>query len=195
MTNVVGQVLGTETYQDLVVLVKGLIEQSWQQSYTARDMRILMVGFLIVVILVLYQTYHVMTDRRHKRGWGVILGMVIFDVLAFWLVVMAQLRVYYWLLDVRAPRSVVVERLTPELVSVRYQTYDPEIGIVYWGYEEDQLSYAALDQNPSKKTRIHEILISPEPRREIYLKIGVGSELYGLNSSRNTNSYGVAGSP
>ncbi len=195
MNNPIGQVLGTETYRDLVTLVNGLVQSSWSESYTTRDMRVVAIALLVVLALVSYQVFHHLSNHRHRRSWGSILGMIIFDFLAFWVLIGVQLSVYYWMLDVRSPRNVVIERLTPELVSVRYQTYDPELGIVYWGYEAERLSFAALDQYPAQKSRKHEILVTAEPGREVYLKIWVGNELYGLNNSRHTSSYGVAGTP
>ncbi len=186
-------ILGVETVRDVSNLTWGIMGQTWQQSFTTRDMRILSVALTATLLVIVAQVMWVLTNSRQKAIWlGVVLA-IIFDILVFGFLVVGQIKFAYWMLDVKAPRSIVIERVSPELTSVNWKTYDPEYSMVLWGYEPERLHEIELGVGEHLKDRRHEVLIESDPNREIYLKILVGEEMYGRNNIRGGEAYGVEG--
>lgn len=187
-----GQVLGVETYQDTAKIVEGILRQTWQEDFTTRDMRILSVALVTVLIAIIYQVLTlVFRSRRSKLSWTMVGLAIIFDFVIVLSMIVGQIKFAYWMLEVKAPRAVVVERVDPTLVTVNWRTYDPEFSMVMWGYEPDQLYNVTLGISGVRKDRRHEVLIPTEVGRTIYLKIVVGEETYGRNTIRGGEPYGV----
>ncbi|MBP9702463.1 hypothetical protein KBD69_02145 [Candidatus Woesebacteria bacterium] len=186
-------ILGFETTKDISVLAWGVISHSWQETFTTRDIRILSLAMFGTLLVILVQVYVGVCARKNKGGWGNVILAIIFDILTFFVLVVGQVRFAYWMLDVKAPRAVSVERVSDGLVSVNWKTYDPEYSMVLWGYDPERLHEVELGIGQHLKDRKHEVLIDTEEGREIYLKIVVGEELYGRNNKRGSEPYGVEG--
>lgn len=191
--NHLSNILGVETYKASTDLVKGILEQTWRESFTTRDMRIVTVTLLSIFLIICMQVFALYWQRHHKVRWGMVLFALIFDVFAFAVLIVGQYRFYYWMLDVKAPRSVVIERINPSLVAINWKTYDPELSLVLWGYERGQLDKIENGIKGGELTRVHEVLLSTEVGREVFLEIIVDSEHYGVNTSRMGEPYGVRG--
>lgn len=186
-------ILGVETTRDIAEMVWAIMGQTWQRSFTTRDMRILSVALTTTLVVVVVQLYVSLTNSRKKLGWVNLFGAIIFDVIVFTFLVIGQVKFAYWMLDVKAPRAIVIERVSPELVSVNWKTYDPEYSMVLFGYEADRLHEVELGVGENIKDRRHEVLIETEPGRDVYIKIIVGEEVYGRNNIRSGEPYGVKG--
>ncbi len=186
-------ILGFETTRDVGILILSFMGQTWLQSLTTRDMRILSVALTATLLVIVAQVMWILTNNRQKTSWLGVLLVFIFDILVFGILVVGQIKFAYWMLDVKAPRSIVIERVSPELTSVNWKTYDPEYSMVLWGYEPERLHEIEIGVGDNLKDRRHEVLIESEKNREIYLKILVGEEMYGRNNVRGGEAYGVEG--
>lgn len=171
----------------------GVASRSWQESFTTRDMRILSVALFGTLLVIMVQLYVAMNPAKRRVGWGNIFLAIVFDIMTLAVLIVGQVKFAYWMLDVKAPRAIVIERVSPELVSVNWKTYDPEYSMVLWGYDPERLHEVELGVGQHLKDRRHEVLIETEKGREIYLKILVGEEMYGRNNIRGGEPYGVEG--
>ncbi len=189
----IGQVLGIETYKDTANLVQGIMRQTWKESFTTKDVWVLSFALITVLLLVLVQTFRITTSKKREISWAKVLMGLIFDLMVFVFLIIAQLKVINWLIEVRAPRQLRVERISPELVSVSWKTYDPEASLIYWGYMPDRLQNAEVGISGGELSRDHEVLLPTEVGREVYLRVVVGREQYGVNVKRGGEPYGVSG--
>lgn len=188
-----GHVLGMETYRDTANLVQGILTRTWQETFTTRDIWVVSFTLVTALLLIIVQTFNMTTARKRQINWTKVIMAIIFDILVCGLLIVGQLKVINWILDVRAPRQVKIERISPELVSVTWKTYDPEATLVYWGYLPNNLQNAELGINGSELRRDHEILLSTEPGRDVFLRLVVGRDQYGVNVIRGGEPYGIQG--
>jgi hypothetical protein len=189
-----GSILGVETYRDTALLAQGILAKTWQEQFTTFDIWVLTLAMVVTLLLVLVQVVVAVTRDKIRRRWQMIFLAIVFDGMVFVGLIMGQIRLHYIMLDVKAPRSVVIERINPVLLSVNWKTYDPEYAMVFWGYDPDHLDMSSMGVAGSIKARSHEVLLDTEPGRPIYLRILVGDEVYGVNVMRDGNPYGVEGS-
>jgi len=189
----IGQVLGMETYRDTTTIVQAILRQTWQETFTTRDVWVVSFAIVTVMLLIIVQTFNLTTNRERQINWTRVLIAIVFDILVFGLLIVGQLKLFNWILDVRAPRQVKIERISPELVSVTWKTYDPESTLIYWGYVSNNLQNAELGINGSELGRSHEVLLTTEPNRDVYLRLVVGRDQYGLNIVRGGEPYGIRG--
>lgn len=188
----IGQILGMETYRDTVNITESILLKTWRENFSTKDMFILTVALIVVSFIILMQLiYFFKYRKKSKHNLMSALLTIIFDILIFVVMVVGQLRLHYFMLGVRAPRSVVFERVSPTLVSVLWKTYDPELSIVLWGYDKEGMSEISLGLHGQKVSREHEVLLNVEPGREVYFLIKTGSRLYGVNRQLDGVPYGV----
>lgn len=188
-----GSILGAETYRDTALLVEGILRKTWQVSFTTFDMWILSTALIAVLLLVLVQVFVAITRGNYRYRWQMTLLALAFDGLVFVGLIIGQIKLRYFMLDIKAPRSVGIERINTVLVSVNWKTYNPEYSIVFWGYDSEHLDRSTLGVSGSQKQRSHEVLLDTEPGRTVYLRIVVGDEVYGTNVMRDGIAYGVEG--
>lgn len=188
-----GSILGVETYRDTTTLVQGVLGKTWQTNFTTFDMWVLSIALIVTMLFIFVQIF--ITFSRGKKAWRWQMGLLAigFDVLVFVGLIVGQIKLRYIMLDIKAPRAVVIERINSVLASVNWKTYNPEYSIVFWGYEPNHLDMSSVGLGGSVKSREHEVLLNVEPGRTIYLWILVGDEVYGTNVNRSGKPYAVEG--
>lgn len=157
------------TISTLLDLSHALQSGAWRSEWGSSEIVMLSSAIVFFVIIVTWQLIaFARTNNKQMVGLGLRM-MTAVVATCLWLV--GSIIVSEWRQVVASPRAVRVERVNPVLVSVRWRSFDPTLSIALWGYSPQQLQEAAVGVGAQTRTKEHEVLISTEPNRVIYLGI------------------------
>lgn len=177
--------------EEVMRIILALVTWSWAESLSTLDMQMVSYSLIVGVPGLVYVIWRVAMSREggyRKLAW--LAGMVVAGALWLMILLALQIGASNYLAEVREPRAVQYQRVTPELLSIKYRTYDPELPLVLWGYNPEYLQYSAIG-GVAHLAKEHELLLRVDPEREVYFVIVVGGRIYDWGREKQNLPYFV----
>ena len=178
------RVLGIETYRETGKFVTNLMSSSYSNEITTHDLTIIWTAVALTITMVLWQILLIIWSWRKERKFDFwkIVRYLILDVLAFVMMIVVMVTINYHILKIGEPHNIEAERIGESLVRVRWETYDPQVGVMLWGYDREYVDTIDLGNGGGESTRVHDVLLEIEPQREVYYYLVMKGKKYGQSN-------------